>query len=94
MWSSFRYAVRRGNAPDAYGAGQVFGAGVVTKILDITVWDQPVYISFSFDGITFGDDYEVDYEDPPLQIPFACSAFLIRNKTPGLTARYQVVGFW
>jgi hypothetical protein len=36
----------------------------------------------------------VDYDDPPLQLPFACSAFVIRNKTAGLTARYQVAGFW
>jgi len=94
MWSSFRYAVRPGNAPDAYAAPITFGAGVVTKFIDITIWDQSVYIAFSFDGVTFGDDFEVDYDDPPLQLPFACSAFVIRNKTAGLVARYQVAGFW
>jgi hypothetical protein len=94
MWSAFRYAVLTGNAPDSYGSGEVFGAGVVTKFIDITVWDQSVFISFSYDGVTFGDDFEVDYEDPPLQLPFACSAFRIRNRTAGLIARYQVAGFW
>lgn len=94
MQSAFRYAVRPGNAPDVYGAPITFGTGVVSKFLDVTVWDQSVYISFSFDGVNFGDDFEVDYEDPPLQIPFACSAFLIRNKTAGLIARYQVAGFY
>jgi hypothetical protein len=101
MYSAFRYQVKAGNAPDVYGATidftEIVGGAVqnaTSKFLDITIWDNPAELAFSYDSVNFGDNFEVDHEDPPLQIPFACRAFVIRNKTPGSIARYQVTGFW
>lgn len=100
MQSTFRYAVQAGNAGDAYaGVGTLTftdadGNAGVSRILDITVWDNAALVTMSYDGIIFGDDYEVDPDDPPVQLPHAVRAFQIMNKTAGNVARYQVAAFW
>lgn len=98
MQSFHRYDVAKGNAPDTYGTAITFidqyAIAGVSRLADITVWDNPVEISWSYDGVTFGDDYEIDSDDQPVQLPVAIRAFTIRNKTAGLVGRYQVAAFW
>lgn len=92
MESTYRYSVHSGYAPDAYGAAEEFGG--TTRILDITIKDNPAVFTFSYDGVTFGDDYIVFSDDPPLQLPHAARAFKVRNQTAGGIAWYQVAGLW
>lgn len=99
MQSTFRYAVNSGNAADTYaGTGTLTflwaGAAGTTRIIEIVVWDNPAYISMSYDGVVFGDDLEVDPDDPPIQLPHAMRACQIRNVNAGNVARYQIAGFW
>lgn len=98
MQSTFRYDVAAGNAPDAFAAAITFtdadGNAGVSRIIDITVWDNAALIRWSYDGVVFGDDYEVDPDDPPVQLPHAVRAFQIMNATAGNVARYQVAAFW
>lgn len=98
MPSFSRYDVATGNAPDAYGAAITFvdqyGAAGVSRLVDITIWDNAVELTLSYDAVTFGDDYEVDSDDQPVQLPQAVRAFKIRNKTAGNVGRYQVSAFW
>ena len=100
MYSAYRYQVHIANAaPDVYGVAYEFadpqtGANATTRFIDITIWDNPAHLSFSYDGVYFGDDMEIDPDHPPLQLPFAVRAFKIKNKTAGSIARWQVCGFW
>lgn len=61
-----------------------------TKGVDVTVFDNPVYISAAYE-----DDYEGDIElnvgSNPL--PLAVNAIRIRNKTAGQNARYVITGY-
>lgn len=92
MYSAFRYDVKSGNAPDNYGTPIDFDG--TSKFIHIVIWDNPCYIQFSYDGVTFGDDFEIDPDDPPVELPFACRSFVIKNVTPLSIARFQVTSFW
>lgn len=99
MQSTFRYDVHAGNAQDTYALTgtlvfQWAGVQGVTRIIEMTVWDNPAEIILSYDGTTFGPAIELDMDDPPVQIPHAARAFQIRNMVAGSVARFQIVGFW
>ena len=93
MFSCSRYETKAGNAPDAYGAAITFTNP--SRILEVTIWDQPAVLSLSYDGVTFGNDIEKDpgAEGFPYQIFYQCKAFKIKNKVAGNVARYQVIGW-
>ncbi len=103
MQSTFRYDVHAGNAGDTIAtagtmifewteaAGTVEG---VTRIVEMSVWDNPAEMRMSYDGTIWGPFVELDQDDPPIQIPHAARAVQIRNKTPGSVSRYQIIGFW
>lgn len=82
-----------GNAPDAYGAAIAFSGR--TKQVDITVWDNNLELSASYDN--HPDHYEGDIEAPAgttLQTPLACEAIKVRNHTAGQVARYEIVAWY
>jgi len=81
---------KSGTAPDDYGAAIQFDE--VVSVIDIFIWDYPVIFKRTHDGLTYGDEFELD----PGQYRFEVSthSFNIKNKTAGLTARYQVIGWW
>lgn len=99
MEITFRYDVHAGSAGDGYADSGIMTFEWQEKpgnsvILILRVWDKPAYIVLSYDGTDFGDEIEVDPNDPPLQIPYSARSFQIRNKTAGDTARFQIVAFW
>ena len=82
-----------GNAPDVYGAKISFTK--VTKQVDVTVWDNNMDFSASYDGAEA--NFEGDIEVPAstvLPTPLACKAVKVRNHTPGLVARYEIVAWY
>ena len=100
MQATFRYDVFADTAADTFAlSGGIMPfewAGVqgVTRIMEMTVWDNPAMVMLSYDGTTFGPEIELDQDDPPMQLPHAARAIQIRNKNPGSNSRYQIVGFW
>ncbi len=99
MQSTFRYDVFAGTAGDAYGDVGILpfmwdGVQGLTRIIEVSVWDNGALISFTYDGIIFGPDIELDQDDPPIQIPHAARACQIKNLVAGVNARYQIIGFW
>jgi hypothetical protein len=104
MQSTYRYDVKSttldGLCPDNYAdPPNPFSSfadadgSFTSRIIEIKVRDNPALLTFSYDGVTFGKDYEADPDDPPIQWPHAVRSFMIKNKTPGNVARYQIVGF-
>jgi hypothetical protein len=91
MASSYDYdVIAIPNVPDLW-TPYVFAFS--SSYLYITVWDKPVNIQFSYDGLVYGDTMEIDPDDPPLEIPHSCKSFMMQNETFGLTARAQAVAF-
>jgi len=91
MASSYSYSVV--TIPAVNNAWVIYAFPFSSSYLYITVWDKPVNIMFSYDGIVYGDSMEVDPDDPPLEIPHSCLSFQMQNKTAGLIARAQAVAF-
>lgn len=99
MQSTFRYDVNAGDAGDtiATAGDMIFeyeGVAGLTRIIEVSTWDQPAMFSMSYDGTTFGKEIEIDQDDPPIQIPHAARTVRIRNKIAGNVSRYQIIGFW
>lgn len=98
MNSTYDYDVIKGVAPDAYGPILAFtdalGNPRSSKFIEVKTWDNPCYVRWSYDGTTFGDDYEKDPDDQPLLIPHSAKAFEIMNVTATVIARYQVTAWW
>jgi len=91
MFTAFRYDVKAGNAPDAFGAAIVMDT--VTKFIMIECWDNALYIQLSYDSVpTWGDTIEIDQESPPILLPLAVKQIRVQNKTAGSVSRYQVLG--
>jgi len=80
-----------GNAPDTYGAAIVFDR-VVSRI-DIMIWDNDAVIKRSLDGVTYDDEMEIPSN---YAMSFDCSTYsiLVKNKTAGQKARYQITGWY
>lgn len=83
--------VKTGNAPDVYGAAIAFDD--IAKRLDIFIWDFPVKIMLSIDGIATHDEIEVP-ADTIINLDATTHSFLIKNKTAGQVGRYQLIGWW
>lgn len=82
-----------GNAPDIYGAAIDFNG--ITKQVDLTVWDNNLEISASYDGDAahFEGDIEIPFGST-LMVPLACQAIKVRNHTPGQVARYEIIAWY
>ncbi len=99
MQSTFRYDVHSGNAGDTVATAgdmefQFQGVAGLTRIIEISVWDQPAMFSMSYDALVWGPEIEIDQDDPPIQIPHAARQVRIRNAIAGNVSRYQIIGFW
>ena len=81
---------KSGDAPDTYGAMTSFSS--VASRLDIFIWDNPILFVRYIDETHF---------DPGIEVPagfYSIDAvtygFILKNKTSGQTARYQIVAWW
>lgn len=82
---------KKGNAPDAYGTAIAFKAAMGR--IDLFVFDQPAIIKRTRDGVTWDDEIEV-WKDSFYSFDCKTLQFNVKNKTAGLTARYQVIGWY
>jgi len=99
MNSTFRYDVFAGLAGDTFaGTGtltiQWAGVAGTTRVIQMSCWDAGLIIMMSYDGTTFGPEFEIDQDDPPIQLPHAVRAVQIRNSVVGAISRYQISGWW
>lgn len=99
MQSTFRYGVFAGTAGNDYSDTGIMsfeweGVQGLTKIVEFAVWNIGALLMFSYDGIVWGPEIEVDQDDPPIQIPHAARAVQIKNLVAGVNSRYQIIGFW
>lgn len=85
--------VFEGDAGDAWSAMYSFGGQSV--IVLVMAWDASALFELSEDGSTYLDETEVDpdKEMGGFVRRFAARGFRVKNKTAGLTARYQFVAF-
>lgn len=91
--SSSQYDVMTGDALDAL---QTLNFSFSSRFVTIMVWDLPVIIKLSYNGITYGQDIEYDPLNMALPIPplpFQLKSIQIRNKTAGQVGRYQVIAY-
>lgn len=86
-----RNEVKSGNAPDAYGAAIPF-SGAMGRI-DLFVFDQGAIVKRSRDGVTWDDPIEL-WKDSFYSFDCTTLQFNIKNKTAGLIARYQAIGWY
>jgi hypothetical protein len=86
-----RNEVKKANAPDAY-AGPITFSQAMGRI-DLFVFDQGIIFKRSRDGVTWDDDIEL-WKDSFYSFDCNTLQFDIHNKTAGLTARYQVIGWF
>lgn len=80
-----------GNAADAYGATVTFDD--VAKRVDVFVWDNAMWIRRNAAGVGFNDPIEVP-ANSVYSFDGTTHSFAVKNKTAGLVARYQIVGWW
>ena len=85
-----RHEVKKGNAPDAYGAAIEFSA--VMGRIDLFVFDQKMLIKRSRDGVTWDEEIEV-FKDSFYSFDCNTLQFNVKNYTAAQTARYQVIGW-
>lgn len=82
-----------GNALDNYPVITLLRQA--SEILLIQTWDEGLCVKLSQDGLTYQDELEID---PDLDFGswlhrYSARGFTVKNKTPGSTARYQIVAF-
>jgi len=82
-----------GNALDNYPVITLFRRP--SEILLIQTWDERLTVKLSQDGVAYQDEFEID---PDLNFGswlhrYSARGFALKNTTPGVTARYQVVAF-
>ncbi len=99
MQSTFRYDVHAGTATDAFaGTGTLDflwqGVSGTTRIIEMSCWDNPLFVRFSYRAGLWGPEIELDEDDPPIQIPHAARQLEVRNAVAGNNSRYQIIGFW
>lgn len=82
---------KQGNSPDSPGG--IIAFDDIIKRLDIFVWDYPMYLYRTVDGVTFQDSIEIP-ADTMYSLDGTCHSVLIHNKVAGQVARYQMVGWW
>ena len=77
------------DAGDAWSADIDFDR--VTRLVSLECWDEAMMVLLSNDGVTFGDEFEID-PTRPLVLPFAAFTHRVKNKAVGVIARYQTAG--
>lgn len=82
---------KTGNAPDAYGAAIEFSAPMGR--VDIYCFDQKMNFKRSRDGVKWNDEIEL-FKDTFYSFDCTTFQFNVKNYAPGLTARYQVIGWF
>ena len=82
---------RAGSAVDAWTNLSPFTD--LTISVDIFIWDNAAIIGRTVDGITWQDDIEIP-ANTVYSFDGQTKQIRIRNKTAGLTVRYQVVGWY
>ena len=103
METTFNYKIFGGNAPNPPSGTYVNGDwtglteynfGTGTKIILVWCHDQRMVIRFSFDGVVWGEDFEL--YDAPQAEPLYMSAqkFQVQNRVNGAQAIFQVMGQW
>lgn len=83
--------VYKGDAPDSYGDMTVFPWQ--TEIVLLQVWSSKGVFQLSSDGAGYEDEKELDPEKNlgSWFRRYAARGFRVKSKTPGSTARYQVI---
>ena len=104
MRSAYRYAVRPvtgpGNAPnptpgpDPWDGIAEIEVGGTSRFIYVTAEDNLLRLRLSYDGENYGDDIEINPEDPPELFYFAAQRAQVRNETTGNIARYQLTFMW
>jgi hypothetical protein len=82
---------KKGNAPDAYAAAIAFKAAMGR--VDLFVFDQSAIFKRTRDGVTWDDEIEV-WKDSFYSFDCTTLRFNVKNKTAGLVARYQAIGWY
>ena len=86
-----RHEPKTGNAPDAYGAAISFSAAMGR--VDISTFDNKMLFKRTRDGVIWDPEIEL-FKDSFYSFDCTTLQFNIKNYTPGLVARYQVVGWY
>jgi hypothetical protein len=86
-----RNEVKKGNAPDAYGAAIAFSH--VMGRVDIYCLDQKMYLKRTRDNVIWDDEIEL-FKDSFYSIDCNTLQFNVKNYAAGQTARYQIVGWF
>lgn len=86
-----RNETKSGNAPNAYAAAIAFSAAMGR--IDLFVFDQGAIVKRSRDGVTWDDEIEL-WKDSFYSFDCTTLQFNIKNKTAGLIARYQAIGWY
>lgn len=82
---------KSGTAPDAY-AGPIAFTAPMGRV-DIYTFDQKMIFKRSRDGVKWNDEIEL-FKDSFYSIDCTTLQFDIENYTAGLTARYQIIGWF
>jgi hypothetical protein len=80
-----------GSAPDAYAAAIAFTAAMGR--VDIFTFDNKMNFKRSRDGVTWDPTIEL-FKDSFYSIDCTTLQFNVQNYTPGLVARYQIIGWY
>lgn len=86
-----RNETKNGSAADAYGAAIAFSA--VMGRLDIYCLDNKMYFKRTRDDVIWDDEIEL-FKDSFYSIDCNTLKFNVKNYAAGLTARFQVVGWF
>lgn len=82
-----------GQAADAYGNMVTFGGQ--SAIILVLTWDATANFQLSPDGSAYLDEFQVDPDKDMGGFirRFAARGFRVKNRTPGLISRYELVAF-
>lgn len=82
---------KQGNAPNSYGTALAFDS--IAQRVDIWIYDYPVLIKRTKDGVTYQDEIEIP-ANSTYSFDGSTHSVNIVNKVSGQVARYQIVGWW
>lgn len=83
--------VKKGNAPDAYGAATAFSAPMGR--IDLYTFDNKMVFKRSRDGVTWNDEIEL-FKDSFYSMDCTTLQVKLHNYQAGLIARYQLIGWY
>lgn len=86
-----RNETKSGTAADAYGAAVAFSEAMGR--IDLIIFDNPAVFKRTRDNVVWDDEIEL-FADAFYSFDATTLQFNIKNKTAGLNARYQVVGWY